>query len=67
MQGDFAGIAERGETLAQQLRELRAFILEEPPSFDMICKQAHATAILLTEDVSRWHHAFRARPLALPG
>jgi hypothetical protein len=67
MQGDFAGVAERSRSLSQQLLELRTFILEETPSFDMLWKQSRVAARLLTEDVSRWHHALRARPLALPG
>jgi hypothetical protein len=67
MQGDFAGIAERGEALARQFVDLRAFVLDEPAGFDSLSKQARVTAELLSEGVSRWYHAFHARPLALPG
>ena len=67
MQGDFAGTAERNESLADQLVRLRALAAEEEPSFDTVGRLSRRVSELLTQAVTRWFHAYLARPLSLPG
>lgn len=67
MQSDFAGIAERGATLAVKLRALRALVVEDPLRFDVLARRISRATDLMTEDLSTWLHTYRARPLALPG
>lgn len=67
MQGDFAGIAERNEALAQQLRRVRYVSSNEPLAFDTLLRRARRVSDLLTEDLSSFLHAYHARPLVLPG
>ena len=67
MQGDFAGIAERNEALAEQLRRLRLVSVNEPLSFDALLRRVRRVSELLIDDLSSWLHTYHARPLALPG
>ena len=67
MQGDFAGIAERSETLAQHLGALKRVIAEDALSFDTLGRRARRAVDLLTADLARWRQTYLARPLSLPG
>lgn len=67
MQSDFAGIAERGATLAARLRALRTLTADDPLRFDLLSRRMRRATDLLTDDLSNWLHTYRARPLALPG
>ena len=67
MQGDFAGVAERGEALSHHLTALRQVIADDAPSFDTLSRRARRAADLLTDDLGRWFQTYTARPLSLPG
>ncbi|WP_338468470.1 hypothetical protein RXV95_07940 [Novosphingobium sp. ZN18A2] len=67
MQGDFAGIAQRGHSLVDNLSALRDLITEEPLDFDILNLRIGRVSSLMTADVSDWLHTYHARPLALPG
>ncbi|WP_167071274.1 hypothetical protein [Sphingomonas vulcanisoli] len=67
MQGDFAGVVERNEILAERLAQVRRIAIDEAASFDGLRRLVARTAELLTADVSQWLRASKARPLALPG
>lgn len=67
MQGDFAGVAERASVLADKLVSLRASTAADPLRFDALVRHTRRASELLTEDLASWLHAYRARPLALPG
>ena len=67
MQGDFAGIAERSETLAHHLGALKRVIAEDDLSFDTLGRRARRAVDLLTADLARWRQTYHARPLSLPG
>jgi hypothetical protein len=67
MQGDFAGIAERGHTLSHHLAILRKVISEDVCSFDTLWRRTARVTDLLTEDLASWLQTYHARPLNLPG
>lgn len=67
MQGDFAGIAERGQTLSHHLAVLRKVINEDVCSFDTLWRRTARVTDLLTEDLQSWLQTYHARPLNLPG
>ncbi|WP_068071038.1 hypothetical protein [Novosphingobium lentum] len=67
MQGDFAGVAERGHAMEVQLGALHAAIASDPPDFDTLLTRTRRATALLTEDLASWTHAYHARPLVLPG
>ena len=67
MQSDFAGIAERNEALAEQLRRVRQVSLSEPLSFDALLRRVRRVSDLLIEDLANFLQAYHARPLVLPG
>jgi hypothetical protein len=67
MQGDFAGVADRGEALLTRLVQLRALVEEEAADYDTLLHRVRRTKELLTADLASWTHAYHARPLALPG
>ena len=67
MQGDFAGVAERASLLASNLRSLRVLVEKDPAEFDILWRHVEHATDLLTNDLSSWLHAYRARPLVLPG
>jgi len=67
MQGDFAGIAERGQTLSHHLAVLRKVINEDVSSFDTLWRRTARVTDLLTEDLASWLQTYHARPLNLPG
>ena len=67
MQGDFAGVAERGHAMEAQLAALHAAIASDPAEFDTLLTRTRRATTLLTEDLDRWTHAYHARPLVLPG
>jgi len=67
MQGDFAGTAERSETLAHDLSALRATIDADALDFDTLKRRIDRATALLTQDLAGWLHAYHARPLTLPG
>lgn len=67
MQGDFAGIAERGETLSHHLTVLRTIVTADDRGFDTLARRIRRVEDLLTEDLANWLHAYHARPLVLPG
>jgi hypothetical protein len=67
MQGDFAGIAGRNETLSHQLTSLRAVIDADALTFDTLGRRIRRTTDLLTSDLASWLQTYHARPLALPG
>ena len=67
MQGDFAGIAERSEALAQHLSALNRVIAEDELSFDTLSRRVRRAVDLLTADLARWRQTYHARPLSLPG
>ena len=67
MQGDFAGSAERSETLRGQLAALRTAMDEDPLDFDTLRRRAQRATALLSSGLGSWFHAYHARPLSLPG
>ena len=67
MQGDFAGIAERGQTLSHHLAVLRKVINEDVCSFDTLWRRTARVTDLLIEDLQSWLQTYHARPLNLPG
>ncbi len=67
MQGDFAGIADRGKTLLSQLSTLETVVKEDALDYDTLLWRVRRTKELMTADLSSWTHAYRARPLTLPG
>jgi hypothetical protein len=67
MQGDFAGIAERAETLAHHLQALKRVIADDVLSFDTLSRRIRRVVDLLTADLASWRHTYHARPLSLPG
>lgn len=67
MQGDFAGIAERSDALAHQLKALRIGMDTDALNFDTLGRRARRATDLLTNDLSSWLQTYHARPLALPG
>jgi hypothetical protein len=67
MQGDFAGTAERSETLAHDLAALRQAIDADALDFDTLKRRVDRVTALLTQDLAGWLHAYHARPLTLPG
>ena len=67
MQGDFAGVAERGEAMEAQLGALHAAVSSDPAEFDTLLTRTRRAGALLAEDLDRWTHAYHARPLVLPG
>jgi hypothetical protein len=67
MQGDFAGIAERSESLAHNLTTLRQVIDADALSFDTLKRRVARATDLLTQDLASWLQTYHARPLTLPG
>ena len=67
MQGDFAGIAERSETLARNLTTLHHVIDADTLSFDTLKRRTARATDLLTQDLASWLQTYHARPLTLPG
>jgi hypothetical protein len=67
MQGDFAGIAERGAALAHNLTVLRQVIDADALSFDTLKRRVARATDLLTQDLASWLQTYHARPLTLPG
>ena len=67
MQGDFAGVAERAETLAHHLHALKRVIADDTLSFDTLSRRIRRVVDLLTADLASWRHTYHARPLSLPG
>lgn len=67
MQGDFAGIAERSETLAHHLAALKAVAAQDELSFDTLDRRIRRAVDLLTADLALWRQTYHARPLSLPG
>ena len=67
MQGDFAGIAERSESLAHNLATLRQVIDADALSFDTLRRRVARATDLLTQDLASWLQTYHARPLTLPG
>ncbi len=67
MQGDFAGTAERCETLGHHLVILRKAIDADDLSFDTLQRRVKRATDLLTEDLANWLATYHARPLTLPG
>ncbi len=67
MQGDFAGIAERSESLAHNLTTLRQVIAADALSFDTLKRRVARATDLLTRDLASWLQTYHARPLTLPG
>lgn len=67
MQGDFAGIAERSETLSHQLGTLRHVISNDDLNFDTLRLRIRRAADLMTADLANWRQTYHARPLSLPG
>lgn len=67
MQGDFAGVAERGRAMDSQLAALHAAIIGDSANFDTLLTRTRRATALLTEDLSTWTHTYDARPLVLPG
>jgi hypothetical protein len=67
MQGDFAGIAERSESLANNLATLRQVIDGDTLSFDTLKRRVARATDLLTQDLASWLQTYHARPLTLPG
>jgi hypothetical protein len=67
MQGDFAGIAERSESLAHNLTTLRQVIDADVLSFDTLKRRVARATDLLTQDLASWLQTYHARPLTLPG
>lgn len=67
MQGDFAGIAERSESLAHNLTTLRQVIDADVLGFDTLKRRVARATDLLTQDLASWLQTYHARPLTLPG
>jgi hypothetical protein len=67
MQGDFAGIAARGEALRHHLETLRHILDADTLSFDTLLRRVSRVADLLAVDLTSWLQVYHARPLALPG
>ncbi|NML94951.1 hypothetical protein [Novosphingobium olei] len=67
MQGDFAGVADRSHTTERDLARLEQAILAEPVEFDRLLLRVRRVTALLTDDLDSWTHAYRGRPLVLPG
>ncbi len=67
MQGDFAGIAERSESLAHNLTTLREVMDADILSFDTLKRRIARATDLLTQDLASWLQTYHARPLTLPG
>jgi hypothetical protein len=67
MQGDFAGVAERGHAMDGQLAALHAAIADDAANFDTLLTRTRRATALLTEDLSTWTYTYDARPLVLPG
>lgn len=67
MQGDFAGIAERSQALANNLAALRSVIDADVLSFDTLKRRVARATDLMTRDLARWLQTYHARPLTLPG
>jgi hypothetical protein len=67
MQGDFAGIAERSEGLAHNLKTLRQVIDADALSYDTLKRRVARATDLLTRDLASWLQTYHARPLTLPG
>ena len=67
MQGDFAGVAERGKAMEAQLDALHAAVASDPVEFDILLTRTRRASTLLAEDLDQWTHAYHARPLVLPG
>lgn len=67
MQGDFAGVAERGQAMEAQLDALHAAVSSDPADFDILLTRTRRAGTLLADDLDRWTHAYHARPLVLPG
>ena len=67
MQGDFAGTAERSESLSHHLSMLRTAIDGDDESFDTLKRRVGRATDLLTEDLASWLATYHARPLTLPG
>ncbi len=67
MQGDFAGTAERSESLAHNLTTLRQVIDADALSFDTLKRRVARATDLLTQDLASWLQTYHARPLTLPG
>jgi hypothetical protein len=67
MQGDFAGTAERSESLSHHLSMLRTAIDGDDESFDTLKRRVARATDLLTEDLANWLATYHARPLTLPG
>jgi hypothetical protein len=67
MQGDFAGIAARGEALRHDLETLAGVIDADTLSFDTLLRRARRVTDLLAGDLASWLRAYHARPLTLPG
>ena len=67
MQGDFAGVAERAETLAHHLGALKRVVAEDALSFDTLSRRVRRVVDLLTADLASWRQTYHARPLSLPG
>ena len=67
MQGDFSGIAARGEALERDLETLHHIIDDDELGFDTLLRRVSRVADLLGGDLTSWLQVYHARPLALPG
>ncbi len=67
MQGDFAGTAERSESLSHHLSMLRTAIDGDDDGFDTLKRRVDRATDLLTEDLANWLATYHTRPLTLPG
>jgi hypothetical protein len=67
MQGDFAGSADRSDTLRRHLASLRKVMEEDELEFDTLRRRTLRATDLLTAGLGSWLQTYHARPLTLPG
>jgi len=67
MQGDFSGVAARGESLAGEMAALREALCADRLDFEVLTRRIRRAADLMTSDLAHWRLAYRGRPLSLPG
>ena len=67
MQGDFAGVAARSETLRRDLIILKDVIIDDELEYDALLRRIRRVADLMAVDLTAWLQTYTARPLTLPG
>ncbi|MDB5694148.1 MAG: hypothetical protein JWO81_3211 [Alphaproteobacteria bacterium] len=67
MQGDFAGSADRSDTLRRHLASLKSVMAEDALDFDILRRRTLRATELLTAGLGSWLQTYHARPLTLPG